>query len=186
MFAAIVAIVVLIVPVSGVGVPLTCASEPFKSLPFCDESLPTSARVADALSRMPLSEKLNAMYRPFGSPFVDCGGNGGVPSLGIAFMPQTAECLHGVGVGCIQINGTRRCPTLFPNAVMMAASFNRSLFGAVGATIGDEMRAVANIQNSPSGTSCWAPNGNVCHKQQRAYLHHPDPLAVLAALRGST
>ena len=31
------------------GVPLTCTSVPFTSMPFCDETLPTTARVADAV-----------------------------------------------------------------------------------------------------------------------------------------
>ena len=152
---------VLLPCASAVGVPLTCTSEPFTSMPFCNEALSTSARVADAVSRMPMKEKLNAMYRQFGSPFVECRGAGGAPSLGIGSLPSTDECVHGVGWGCIKINGSDVCPTLFPNGGSMGASFNRSLWGAIGSIIGDEQRAVANLGGGNSGFSCWSPQINV-------------------------
>ena len=147
-------------PVGG-GRPLTCTSAPFTSLPFCNASLPTSARVADAVSRMPLSEKLYSMYRQFGSPFVACGGAGGAPSLGIDALPRTSECVHGVSAGCTEVAGVRRCPTLFANGGAMGASFNRSLWRAIGGVIGDELRALANLGGGPSGFSCWSPQLNL-------------------------
>ena len=147
---------------TSTGVPLSCTKAPFTSMAFCDSTLSTAARVSDAVSRMSLQEKIDTMTRPFGSPFVDCHGTSGVPSLGVNEMPRNSECLHGVSSGCIDVgNGVKSCPTLFPNAQMMGASFNRSLFFAVGTTIGDEMRAIANIQNQASGFSCWSPNLNL-------------------------
>jgi beta-D-xylosidase 4 len=151
-----------IVSAACTGVPLGCTKAPFTSMPFCDPSLPTAARVSDAVSRMSLQEKIDSMTRPFGSPFVECHGTGGVPSLGIDGIPNYSECLHGVASGCIDVGGgDKKCPTLFPNAAMMGATFNRSLFKAVGSVIGDEMRAIANIQGQPSGFSCWSPNLNL-------------------------
>lgn len=58
---------------------------------MCDPSLPSEARIDDALSRMSLKDKINAMYRSFGSPFVDCDGNSGIPSLGLNGAP--GECM---------------------------------------------------------------------------------------------
>jgi beta-glucosidase-like glycosyl hydrolase len=115
---------------------------------------------------MPLADKINAMYREFGSPFVDCAGNSGIPSLGLnGGIPNYSECLHGVAYGCTDqvINGTKvtLCPTLFPNAQLLGASFNRSLFRNVGRVIGEELRALNNLGNNPSGFSCWSPNINL-------------------------
>ena len=154
----------LILGASCVGVPLTCTRAPFTSFPFCNASLPTSARVADAVSRMPLSEKLSAMYRPFGSPFVSCSGGAGAPSLGIGSLPATSECVHGVAWGC---TSGGLCPTLFPNGGALGASFNRSLWRAVGSTIGDEQRALANLNGQPSGYSCWSPQINLARDVRR-------------------
>ena len=145
---------------SAVGRPLTCDKPPFNSLPFCNTSLPTTARVADALSRLTLQEKIDIMSRPFGSPFVPCHGTGGTPSLGAGGLPRYSECLHGVSTGCTKIGNDTVCPTLFPNGQLLGAAFNRSLWNAVGSVIGDEMRAIQNLAGSPSGYSCWSPNLN--------------------------
>ena len=144
------------------GVPLGCDKAPWTSYAMCDASLPADARVADMLARMPLKEKINAMYREFGSPFVDCDGNSGIPSLGLnGGIPNYSECLHGVAYGCTKVNGTDLCPTLFPNGMLLGASFNRSLFRNVGRVIGEELRALNNLGNSPSGFSCWSPDLNL-------------------------
>ena len=139
-----------------------CDQYPYNTMGFCDTTLPTAARVADAVGRMSLQEKIDTMTGHFGSPFVDCnGGGGGVPSLGIEGMPNHAECLHGVAAGCAMVNGTKICPTLFPNGQMLGAGFNRTLWKRVGAVIGREMRALQNLQGGPSGFSCWSPDLNL-------------------------
>ena len=144
------------------GIPLGCDKQPWAAFPMCDETLGLEARVTDMLSRMPLKEKIDAMYGAFGSPFVECDGNGGIPSLGLnGGMPNFSECLHGVAFGCTKVNGTEICPTLFPNGQLLGASFNRTLFRNVGRVIGEELRALRNIGNSPSGLSCWSPDLNL-------------------------
>ena len=55
------------------------------------------------------------------------------------------------------------CATSFPHALMMAASFNRSLWAAVGEAIGVEGRAFWNqggaAQPNPLGAlNFWAPD----------------------------
>jgi xylan 1,4-beta-xylosidase len=150
--------------VSARGIPLGCTKAPWTGYPMCNESLAADARVADMLSRMPLMEKINAMYREFGSPFVDCEGNSGIPSLGLNNgngIPNYSECLHGVAYGCTKANGTDLCPTLFPNGALLGASFNRTLFRNVGRVIGEELRALNNLQGGPSGYSCWSPDLNL-------------------------
>jgi hypothetical protein len=149
-------------PALAAGRPLGCDKAPWTGYPMCDESLAADARVADMLARMPLKDKLNAMYREFGSPFVDCDGNSGIPSLGLnGGIPNYSECLHGVAYGCTTVNGSDLCPTLFPNGQLLGASFNRSLFRNVGRVIGEELRALNNLANSPSGFSCWSPDLNL-------------------------
>ena len=149
-------------PASAAGRPLGCDRAPWTSYPMCDATLAADARVADMLARMPLKEKINAMYREFGSPFVNCDGNSGIPSLGLnGGIPNYSECLHGVAYGCTTVNGSDLCPTLFPNGMLLGASFNRSLFAGVGRVIGEELRALNNLANSPSGFSCWSPDLNL-------------------------
>jgi hypothetical protein len=50
---------------------------------------------------------------------------------------------------------------MFPNGQMLGASFNRSLFTAVGRVIGEELRAIRNLNGAPSGFSCWSPDINL-------------------------
>ena len=138
-----------------------CDKFPFSTYAFCDTSLPTDDRVADALARMTLDEKISTMTGAFGSPFVECAGAAPISSLGVGGMPNHAECLHGVAYGCAHVNGSKVCPTLFPNGQMLGASFNRSLWQGVGSVIGDEMRALQNLQGAPSGFSCWSPDLNL-------------------------
>ena len=144
------------------GRPLGCDKAPWNTYPMCDEALAADARVADMLARMPLKDKINAMYREFGSPFVNCEGNSGIPSLGLnGGIPNYSECLHGVAYGCTTVNGSDLCPTLFPNGQLLGASFNRSLFRNVGRVIGEELRALNNLGGNPSGFSCWSPDLNL-------------------------
>ena len=156
-----------------------CDQPPFSSYAFCDTSLPTSARVADAVSRMTLKEKIDTMTGAFGSPFVGCdGGGGGVPSLGVDGMPNHSECLHGVASGCTAWNGTQLCPTLFPNGQLLGAAFNRTMWRRVGAVIGTEVRAQQNMAGGPSGFSCWSPDMNLA----RAYAAQRRPTSARAPL----
>ena len=155
------ALLLFVAHAAAVGKQLACDRAPWSAMPFCDESLMLTARIADALGRMTLQEKIDTMSRPFESPFVPCHGTSGVASLGVGALVDYSECLHGVSTGCVTVAGAVLCPTLFPNAQMLGASFNRSLWRAVGSTIGDEMRALQNVQGRPSGFSCWSPNLNI-------------------------
>lgn len=132
-----------------------CSMSPFKTYPYCNQQLPTYQRVNDLLSRMTLDEKIINLQHV----------NYGVRRLGI---PSTwyGEALHGVACDCgLQVNNTdgnglnTACPTSFPHALMLGATFNRSLWRDVGKAISTEARGFAN-QNI-AGLFKWAPDINL-------------------------
>ncbi len=85
--------------------------------------------------------------------------NIGVPRLG---MPSTRynEALHGIVSGCGQAtNGNTGCPTSFPHATALGATFNRSLWRRIGSAISTEGRALAN--QGIVGLFFWAPDINL-------------------------
>ena len=94
------------------------------SFPFCDTSLAPDARVADLVQRLTLQEKITFLVNSAGS----------VSRLGIPKYEWWSEALHGVSyVG----PGTRFSSvvpgaTSFPQPILTAASFNNSLFEAIG------------------------------------------------------
>lgn len=95
-----------------------------KNLPFCSVSVEIPERVKDLIGRLTLQEKVNLL--------VDNAG--AVPRLGIKGYEWWSEALHGVSnVG----PGTRfgsnfPAATSFPQVITTAASFNASLWEAIG------------------------------------------------------
>ena len=67
------------------------------------------------------------------------------------------ECLHGLGAICHTVNGTTRCPSVFPAPPGMGATFNLTIAHELGRVISDEIRAFSNsnghrgYQNRPIG-----------------------------------
>jgi beta-D-xylosidase 4 len=94
------------------------------SFGFCDKSLAIDLRVADLVKRLTLQEKTLFLVNTAGS----------VSRLGIPKYEWWSEALHGVSyVG----PGTRFSnvvpgATSFPQVILTAASFNTSLFEAIG------------------------------------------------------
>ena len=129
-----------------------CEHPKFSSLPFCNYTgLSTDVRVADLVGRMTTAEKISLM------------GNANkaqpVPRLGMAALPW-GEALHGVVSKCYQPpdGSPGLCPTSFPHALSMAASFNRTLWRAVGDAISTEARALNNLGTPDDiGAGPWAP-----------------------------
>eukprot|EP01045_Picozoa_sp_COSAG04_P003245 COSAG04_NODE_130_length_24323_cov_50.932835_30_plen_278_part_00 len=117
---------------------------PRLAFPFCNASLPLELRLNDLLSRMTAAEKGSNLQA-------------GVPRLGVPIF-SASEDTHGVGCGCApptanvsEASGTGTtlgsgsgCPTTFPNGPSLGASFDRSLWTAMGRTIGIEARGLAN------------------------------------------
>ena len=140
-----------------------CLLKNVTQLPFCDTTLSFAARARDLRSRLTMSEKLCLMDRSA------CA----VPRLGLPAYNWGVEDLHGAGISCL--NGTNNkihCPTIFPTLNVLGGSFNDSLWQAVGAVIGTEMRAANNAgglrgrhparpgeknTNPPIGVNGWGP-----------------------------
>jgi beta-glucosidase len=121
------------------------------SLPlYKDSSLPIEERVNDLLSRLTLEEKLGQFIHPVNE----------VPRLGIPSYNFWSEGLHGVAR-----NGRA---TVFPQAIGMAATWDRDLVQRVASAIGDEARAKHHeavrrngTAGSYQGLTFWSPNINI-------------------------
>jgi xylan 1,4-beta-xylosidase len=91
---------------------------------FCDRSASLSARAGDLVSRLSLAEKVGFLVDK----------QAALPRLGIPAYEWWSEALHGVSyVG----PGTKFSPlvpgaTSFPQPILTAASFNVTLFRAIG------------------------------------------------------
>lgn len=137
------------------GTTTSCADPLLGRLPLCNASLPPAARAADALSRMLPAEK---------AAFLAVSNNG-VPRLGVPRLSY-GEALHGVLSGCgarappVPGFASTGCATSFPTALALGASFNRTLWHAIGAVIGTEGRALFN--QGVAQSMYFTPNVNPC------------------------
>ncbi|MGQ9608039.1 MAG: glycoside hydrolase family 3 C-terminal domain-containing protein [bacterium] len=119
------------------------------NLPYRDASLPIETRVADLISRMTLEEKISQMVHSASA----------IPRLGIPAYNWWNECLHGVARAGIA--------TVFPQAIGMAASWDKELLYKVATAISDEARAKHhefarhNDRDIYKGLTFWSPNINI-------------------------
>ncbi|XP_028754606.1 probable beta-D-xylosidase 6 isoform X1 [Neltuma alba] len=121
------------------------------SFPFCDTSLPTPTRAHSLVSLLTLPEKISLLSN----------NASGIPRLGIPPYEWWSESLHGIaanGPG-VSFNGTIPSATSFPQIIVQAASFNRSLWSSVASAIAVEARAMYNV--GQAGLTFWAPNINI-------------------------
>ncbi|KAK3141365.1 hypothetical protein QOZ80_4BG0332950 [Eleusine coracana subsp. coracana] len=118
---------------------------------FCDRSASLAARAGDLVSRLTLAEKVGFLVDK----------QAALPRLGIPAYEWWSEALHGVSyVG----PGTRFSPlvpgaTSFPQPILTAASFNVTLFRAIGEVVSNEARAMHNV--GLAGLTFWSPNINI-------------------------
>jgi beta-glucosidase len=124
--------------------------KPPKTPIYLDPSIPISDRVKDLLSHLTLEEKVKQMNHP----------TQGVPRLGIPPYNFWSEGLHGVAR-----NGRA---TVFPQAIGMAATWDRDLIKRVASAIGDEARAKHHeafrrkgSTDIYQGLTFWSPNVNI-------------------------
>jgi beta-glucosidase len=117
---------------------------------YLNTDLPFPERVQDLLSRLTLDEKVGMMNHPAQ----------GVPRLGISDYNFWSEALHGVA-------GNGRA-TVFPQAIGMAATWDRDLIHQIATAISDEGRAKyhealrRNGRNDQfQGLTFWSPNVNI-------------------------
>ncbi|OWM73048.1 hypothetical protein CDL15_Pgr001162 [Punica granatum] len=118
---------------------------------FCDSSLSYSTRAKDLVRRMTLAEKV----RQLGNKAY------GVPRLGLPKYEWWSEALHGVskiGPGTF-FDTVVPGATSFPTVVLLAATFNESLWKNIGQVVSTEARAMYNLGRA--GLTFWSPNINV-------------------------
>ena len=117
--------------------------------PFQNPGLSVEERVTDLANRLTLQEKISQMV--FNAPAIE--------RLGIPEYNWWNECLHGVAR-----NGLA---TVFPQAIGLAATWNKELIYNVGNVISDEARAKYNDAISKNqrglyqGLTFWSPNINI-------------------------
>lgn len=97
-----------------------------KSFGFCNASLSYSVRVKDLIDRMTLEEKVKQLS--------DVAY--GVDRLGLPMYEWWSEALHGVvdnaQTGCAFFDADVPGATSFPNVILIAATFNDSLWKLLG------------------------------------------------------
>ncbi len=117
---------------------------------YLDTARPLTERVKDLIARLTLTEKVGLMSHPAK----------GVPRLGIPAYNYWSEALHGVAR-----NGRA---TVFPQAIGMAATWDRALIQRIASAIGDEARAKYHetlrrkgSTDQYQGLTFWSPNVNI-------------------------
>jgi beta-glucosidase len=117
---------------------------------YLDTSRPLAERVEDLVGRLTLEEKVSLMVH----------SAGGVPRLNIPGYNYWSEALHGVAR-----NGRA---TVFPQAIGMAATWDRELVREVATAISDEARAKYHealrrngYTDQYQGLTFWSPNVNI-------------------------
>jgi len=124
----------------------TAVSQPL----YLDTSRPFAERVKDLVSRLTLEEKVGLMVHPAQ----------GIPRLNIPGYNYWSEALHGVAR-----NGRA---TVFPQAIGMAATWDKKLIREVATAISDEARAKYHealrrngYTDQYQGLTFWSPNVNI-------------------------
>jgi beta-glucosidase len=116
---------------------------------YLDQSKPTDIRVADLISKMTLTEKVQQMAH--NSPAID--------RLNLPAYNWWSEALHGVAR-----SGNA---TVFPQAIGLAATFDEDLAFRTADAVSDEARAIyqAAIKKDHrfryGGLTFWTPNVNI-------------------------
>jgi beta-glucosidase len=112
-------------------------------------ALSFEARAEDLVSRMTVEEKISQLMNA--SP--------AIPRLNVPAYDWWNECLHGVARAGVA--------TVFPQAIGMAASFDRALMREVATAISDEARAKhhESVRHGQRGIyrglTFWSPNINI-------------------------
>ena len=127
---------------------LACSRAPAPP-PYQDPDLDAERRAADLVSRLTADEKI-------GQSMNDAPA---IPRLGVPAYEWWNECLHGVA--------RAGAATVFPQAIGLAATFDRALMREVATAISDEARAKHHEfarrgqRKRYQGLTCWSPNVNI-------------------------
>jgi len=127
----------------------SCDKPVTQEYPFRNPELSIEKRADDLISRLSLQEKIDQLN--YDAPAIE--------HLNIPAYNWWNECLHGVG--------RAGKATVFPQAIGMAASWNKQLLSEIGHVISDEARAKYNkFQDLGKtdiyyGLTFWTPNINI-------------------------
>lgn len=120
-----------------------------QAFPFKDTSLSIEERVNDLVARMTLKEKAQQLF--YQAPAID--------RLEVPAYNWWNECLHGVA--------RAGKATVFPQAIGLAATFDKDLMLRIGSAVSDEARAKNsdfirnNVRSIYTGLTFWTPNINI-------------------------
>ncbi|MDR1339706.1 MAG: glycoside hydrolase family 3 C-terminal domain-containing protein [Prevotellaceae bacterium] len=142
--------------------------------PFRNPNLSVEKRAADIVSRLTLDEKIAQMLNR--TPAIE--------RLGIPPYDWWNECLHGIG-------RTEYKVTVFPQAIGMAAGWDRDAIRQMGDCTAEEGRAIYNMSQAKGdyriyhGLTYWTPNINIFRdprwgRGQETYGEDPFLTASLA------
>lgn len=140
---------IIISVVTQLNVGCTSKKETEYDFNFQNPELSIKERVSDMINRMTLSEKVSQMR--YDAPAIE--------RLGIPAYNWWNECLHGVA--------RAGEATVFPQAIGMGATFDKSLMFEIGTVISDEARAKhhrfieENKRGIYQGLTFWTPNINI-------------------------
>ncbi|KAL2551702.1 putative beta-D-xylosidase 6 [Forsythia ovata] len=124
---------------------------PYDSYLFCNTSNPIKTRSESLISLLTIDEKIQQLSNNVSS----------IPRLGIPPYEWWSESLHGLatnGPG-ITFSGAIKSATSFPQVILTAAAFNRTLWAEIASAIAVEARAMYNT--GQAGLTFWAPNINI-------------------------
>ena len=127
----------------------SCDKKPVYEFPFQDPELRMDERISDLLTRMTLEEKITQLN--YDSKAIE--------RLGVPQYNWWNECLHGVARSGLA--------TVFPQAIGLAASWDRDMMNRVATTISDEGRAKYHDyvrkeeRGIYQGITFWTPNINI-------------------------
>ncbi|TVU08759.1 hypothetical protein EJB05_42171 [Eragrostis curvula] len=133
------------------------------AFPYCNASLPYADRVRDLIGWMTVEEKVGNLG----------DWSRGAPRVGLPPYKWWSEALHGISsTGPTTLfdaltskpgNHSGRAAvynaTVFANVINSAASFNETLWNAIGQAVSTEARAMFNL--GKGGLTYWSPNINV-------------------------
>lgn len=151
-FAVLMAVIIPLAVISGTGdrsAESQARKSPPAQLPFLNPDLSPEERAGDLVSRLTLDEKVGQLMNA--APAIE--------RLGIPAYNWWNECLHGVARAGLA--------TVFPQAIGLAATWDKELMLRVATAISDEARAkhheaVRRGQRGIyQGLTFWSPNINL-------------------------
>ncbi|KAJ9457382.1 putative beta-D-xylosidase 5 [Diplonema papillatum] len=147
-----------------------CDKGPLVGTIACDVHQTPEVRAVNIVAMLETAEKISLMDNAALS----------VPRLGIGAYQWWSEALHGVANSPgVNFSAPTLYATSFPQVIGTSASFNKSLWHAIGSAISTEARAFNNAGHA--GLTFWTPNINLMRDPRWGRGHETpgeDPFAT--------